>query len=578
MDYDVSISIGTTANLGDLAKANKAVQDLSKAAKQVPDSLLSGGVGGTAAPAYTGAASGGGMTWRLEGAAELSHAVKTMDGALRQAGKNFTVTSQRLDRSASLLSRSISTLTSLPGKLQAWGSSTMQSWNQFNGGLQNLKNVIGLGKQAWDLGWSIGESLNEAFGVKAKQIDAKLAGIIQAAQDKLARWQDSINSARAQHREDAFLKQEAAGVKQVNDAYAARLRTIEAIDRKAMAGLEHQQKLLQIENEKNRHIIQERKIRGEITESQARDMLAMIDAKDANERMEIERKQADQAAQTAQARADAAEERYRKLQELSRSGMARQAVQDLKPMQVLNQADALKQADEEPALVVVHTPFLGLGAGHARQVGLPADVIDQYRAAPAGLLLVACAHHGRALAGMVQEHDRAPGIGGDGLHATDDLGHGAAGVFFLDVEPAQRVQHHQAAALGGALEAVEPLRGHDVGQAADQRLDQQAVSHGLPFLGAEVRPKGVQAVMNGGGRVFGGQVDHRAGGQFAHLQQIRPACNLCGQLQGQHGFTGTTGRHQRPDRTGHHVGQNVVQRWRRCCERLQNIDRLMGSH
>ncbi len=349
MDYDVSISIGTTANLGDLTKANKAVQDLAKAAKQVPDSLLSGGVGGTAAPAYTGAATGGGMTWRLEGAAELSNAVKTMDGALRQAGKNFTVTSQRLDRSASLLSRSISTLTSLPGKLQAWGSSTMQSWNQFNGGLQNLKNVIGLGKQAWDLGWSIGESLNEAFGVKAKQIDAKLAGIIQAAQDKLARWQDSINSARAQHREDAFLKQEAAGVKQVNDAYAARLRTIEAIDRQAMAGLEHQQKLLQIENEKNRHIIQERKIRGEITESQARDMLAMIDAKDANERMEIERKQADQAAQTAQARADAAEERYRKLQELSRSGMARQAVQDLKPMQVLNQADALKQAEEDLA-------------------------------------------------------------------------------------------------------------------------------------------------------------------------------------------------------------------------------------
>lgn len=349
MDYDVSISIGTTANLGDLVKANKAVQDLAKAAKQVPDSLLSGGVGGTAAPAYTGAASGGGMTWRLEGAAELSNAVKTMDGALRQAGKNFTVTSQRMDRSASLLSRSISTLTSLPGKLQAWGSNTMQSWNQFNGGLQNLKNVIGLGKQAWDLGWSIGESLNEAFGVKAKQIDAKLAGIIQAAQDKLARWQDSINSARAQHREDAFLKQEAAGVKQVNDAYAARLRTIEAIDRKAMAGLEHQQKLLQIENEKNRHIIQERKIRGEITESQARDMLAMIDAKDANERMEIERKQADQAAQTAQARADAAEERYRKLQELSRSGMARQAVQDLKPMQVLNQADALKQAEEDLA-------------------------------------------------------------------------------------------------------------------------------------------------------------------------------------------------------------------------------------
>ena len=289
------------------------------------------------------------MTWRLEGAAELSNAVKTMDGALRQAGKNFTVTSQRMDRSASLLSRSISTLTSLPGKLQAWGSNTMQSWNQFNGGLQNLKNAIGLGKQAWDLGWSIGESLNEAFGVKAKQIDAKLAGIIQAAQDKLARWQDSINSARAQHREDAFLKQEAAGVKQVNDAYAARLRTIEAIDRKAMAGLEMQQKLLQIENEKNRSIVNERRIRGEITESQARDELARIDAKDANERMEIERKQADQAAQTAQARADAAEERYRKLLEFSRSSQSKQLVEGLKPIQVMEEADAAKRAEEDLA-------------------------------------------------------------------------------------------------------------------------------------------------------------------------------------------------------------------------------------
>ena len=349
MDYDVSISIGTTANLGDLDKASKAVDALAKAAKEVPESLISGGVGGTAAPAYTGAATGGGMTWRLDGAAELASAVKTMDGSLKQVDKSFTVTSQRLDRSASLLSRSISTLTSLPGKLQAWGSNTMQSWGRFNGGLQNLKNVIGLGKQAWDLGWSIGESINEAFGVKARQIDARMASILKAGQEKLVRWQASLNSARAQHREDAFLKQEAAGVKQVNDAYNARLRTIEAIDRKASAGLELQRKLLAIENEKNRSIVNQRRIRGEITESQARDELARIDAKDANERMEMERKQADQAAQTAQARADAAEERYRKLLEFSRSSPAKQAVEGIKPIQVMDQADAVKKAEQDIA-------------------------------------------------------------------------------------------------------------------------------------------------------------------------------------------------------------------------------------
>lgn len=355
MDYDVSISIGTTANLGELDKANKAVQDLGKVIDKLPPQLLPGGVGGagaggSATPSYVGPPStSGNMTWRLDGMTELTGAVTGLDDSLDRVDKSITITSQRLDRNSSWLSRSINTLASLPGKIQSWGSNTMQAWGQFNGPLQNVKNMISVGKQAWDLGWSLGESLNEAFGVKVKQIDVKVAAAIQAAQDKLARWQDSINSARAQHREDAFLKREAAGVKQVNDAYAARLRTIEAIDRKAMAGLEMQQKLLQIENEKNRSIIRQRQIRGEISDSQARDELAMIDAKDANERMDIERKQAEQAAATSQAKAEAAQERYNKLLELSQSGMARQAVTDLKPVDILNKADSLKRAEEDLA-------------------------------------------------------------------------------------------------------------------------------------------------------------------------------------------------------------------------------------
>lgn len=351
MDYDVSISIGATANLGDLDKANKAVQDLGKQIDKLPPQLLPGGVGGTQTPAYTGggASNPTGMSWRLDGMTELTGALGQTEDAVKQVDKTITITSQRLDKNSGWLSRSINALASLPGKIQSWGGNTMQSFGRFNGGLQNLTNMINLGKQAWDLGWSLGESLNEAFGVKVKQIDSKVAAAIQAAQDKLARWQDNLEAARAKHREDAFLKREATGVKAVNDAYAARLRTIEAIDRKTMAGLEHQQKLLQIENEKNRSIIRQRQIRGEISDAQARDMLAAIDAKDEHERMAIERKQAEQAASTSQAKAEAAEERYRKLQELSRSGMARQAVQDLKPMQVLNQADALKQAEEDLA-------------------------------------------------------------------------------------------------------------------------------------------------------------------------------------------------------------------------------------
>lgn len=351
MDYDVSISIGTTANLGDLDKANKAVQDLGKQIDKLPPQLIPGGVGGTQAPAYTGAGASNptGMSWQIGGMTELTGALGQTSEAVKQVDKSITITSQRLDRNSGWLSRSINAMAGLPGKLQSFGGNVMQSFGRFNGGLQNITNMVNLGKMAWDLGWSIGESLNEAFGAKVKEMDAKVAAALKSAQEKLSQWQDNLNAARAQHREDAFLKREAAGVKQVNDAYAARLRTIEAIDRKTLAGLEQQQKLLRIENEKNRSIIRQRQIRGEISDAQARDELAKIDAKDEDERMTIERKQADQAATTAQAKADAAEERYRKLLALSQSGMTRQAVTDLKPMDILNQADSLKLAEEDLA-------------------------------------------------------------------------------------------------------------------------------------------------------------------------------------------------------------------------------------
>ena len=128
MDYDVSISIGTTADLNGLNKAQQAVDGLAKAAGKVPGSLLSGGVGGTTAPDYTGAATGGGMSWHLEGASELTSSIK-------QVNKTIGAAAQGLKTNSSWLSRSISTLASLPGKLQEWGKGGMDQMRRFNGGL-----------------------------------------------------------------------------------------------------------------------------------------------------------------------------------------------------------------------------------------------------------------------------------------------------------------------------------------------------------------------------------------------------------------------------------------------------------
>lgn len=126
---------------------------------------------------------------------------------------------------------------------------------RFNGGLQNMANMANLGKQAWDIGWSLGQSLSNAFGVGADKIKDKVATALDAAKAKMAAWQTSLSETLSRQKEEKWLKKEEAGVKQINAAYEARKKVIEDLDRKAQARLELENKLLQIETEKNRSII-----------------------------------------------------------------------------------------------------------------------------------------------------------------------------------------------------------------------------------------------------------------------------------------------------------------------------------
>lgn len=325
------------SGLNGLNKAQQAVDGLAKAAGKVPGSLLSGGVGGTTAPDYTGAATGGGMSWHLEGASELTSSIK-------QVNKTIGAAAQGLKTNSSWLSRSISTLASLPGKLQEWGKGGMDQMRRFNGGLQNMANMANLGKQAWDLGWSLGQSLSNAFGTGADKIKDKVATALDAAKAKMTAWQASLSETLSRQKEEKWLKKEETGVKQINAAYEARKKVIEDLDRKAQARLELQSKLLQIENETNRSIIRQRQIRGEISESQARDELAKLDAKDAEDRRRIEQQQAEQALKTAQQLAEAKEEQVRRLQEFLRMPN-KGNVENLSKEGLLGQVDDVKATE-----------------------------------------------------------------------------------------------------------------------------------------------------------------------------------------------------------------------------------------
>lgn len=339
MDYDVSISIGTQADLGGLRKAQQAVDGLAKAAGKVPGSLLFGGVGGASAPpVYTGTAfPNRGMSWQLDGASELT-------GSIKQVDKTIGAAAQGLKTNSSWLSRSISALAGLPGKIQDWGKGGMDQMRRFNGGLQNMANMANLGKQAWDIGWSLGQSLSNAFGVGADKIKDKVATALDAAKAKMAAWQTSLSETLSRQKEEKWLKKEESGVKQINAAYEARKKVIEDLDRKAQARLELENKLLQIETEKNRSIIRQRQIRGEISDSQARDELAKLDVKDAEDRRRIEQQQAEQALKTAQRLAEAKEEQVRRLQEFQRMPN-KGNVENLSKDGLFGQVDNLKAAE-----------------------------------------------------------------------------------------------------------------------------------------------------------------------------------------------------------------------------------------
>lgn len=322
-------------------KLKKGVDEFSRAVKAAPI-LSSGGVGGEtgAVPAYQQDKPTPGQEWqvRIDGLDALGATIK---GADKTIGDAADASRQQ----AGWMQRGLDAIKNLPGQLQSWTGNQMREWRKFNGGMQNTVNVLNLGKQAWGVGTAAGNALKDAFGLGIKKVNAQVGEMLNKAKAKVEAWQAGMAAELGRMDQEKALKKEEALVKQINDAYDARKRTIEALDEKASRNLEMQSQLLQIENEMNRNIIRQKQLRGEMTESQARDALAAIDAKDAGERREIERRQAENAVKKAEALAEAKAEQIRRMQELSASSPAAAGVRDLKTDEFYKQADAFKNAE-----------------------------------------------------------------------------------------------------------------------------------------------------------------------------------------------------------------------------------------
>lgn len=343
MDATLAKSLAATAKPeGPLDQMRKGMDDLSRAVKSAPV-LSSGGVGGQtgAVPAYPApdnATSPKDWSVRIDGLDALG---ATVQGADKTVGK----AADAVGRQSGWLQRSIEALSKFPGQISSWTDGKMKEWRKFNGGLQNAANVLNLGKEAWNVGTAAGNALKDAFGLGAKKVSAQMADMLAKGKAQVEAWQAGMSAELGRMNQETALKKENALVKQINDAYDARVRTIEKLDEKASRNLDTQAKILAIENETSRSIVRQRRIRGEITESQERDALASIDAKDATERRAIERQQAENALKKAEALAEAKAEQIRRMQELSASSPAAAGVNGLEPKDFYKQADALKNSE-----------------------------------------------------------------------------------------------------------------------------------------------------------------------------------------------------------------------------------------
>lgn len=109
----------------------------------------------------------------------------------------------------------------------------------------------------------------------------------------------SVKSNRIERKSDAINKSlYDFAVQQIDVNYKSAVRVIESEDRKVHRELDLQAKLLAIESDKNRKILTQRRLRGEITSSRERDEIEKQDAKDEEDKRMIERKRAEQSSKT----------------------------------------------------------------------------------------------------------------------------------------------------------------------------------------------------------------------------------------------------------------------------------------
>lgn len=315
-DYDVSISIGTEADLSGLNKVQQALDETKNKARAISGSS-------TNTPAEDAKELTEGMKKVAKAGTDLEKSLndvssggeqmgETISEAGTNAGQSLKDTSASSERLGESLSQTGRKGTRAIGDVEKSAAKTKSRISGLRGTIVLAFNALNDLKSIWNTGVGIGDWIWEKWEKNIRGIDRAAEKRKQEALDARIREEKQRNAALQSTTNDtardSYFSRERKAVDDINELYRRRLELIGEIEQKENQLLDHLAEQQQIESDMARTAVSIGLAEGRISKEEAAAMLEDIDATDKEQRRQLREKREQVKIEAARKQKEAAEE------------------------------------------------------------------------------------------------------------------------------------------------------------------------------------------------------------------------------------------------------------------------------
>ena len=315
-DYDVSISIGTEADLGGLNQVQNALDETKNKARAISGSS-------TNTPAEDAKELTEGMKKAAKAGTDFEKSLndvssggeqmgETISEAGTNAGQSLKDTSASSEQLGESLSKTGRKGTRAMGDVEKSATKARSRISGFRGTVVLAVNAVNELKNAWNAGVGIGNWIWEKWEKNIKGIDRAAEKRKQEALDARIREEKQRNAALQstayEAARDSYFSRERKAVDDINELYRRRLELIGEIEQKENQLLDNLAEQQQIESDMARTAVSIGLAEGRISKEEASAMLEDIDATDKEQRRQLREKREQVKIEAARKQKEAEEE------------------------------------------------------------------------------------------------------------------------------------------------------------------------------------------------------------------------------------------------------------------------------